>query len=498
MIPKVSRGTDMGGLVCYLVGPGRGNEHTGPHLVAGTGRVMRDWGGRQLGVEDGRPIGKQVDRDRAVHRTDVPGGHVWHCSLSLRADEGRLSDEQWARIAAEVVEGMGFDGPDADQPCRWAAIRHGQSEAGNDHIHLAVSLVRRDGSPANVFRDYRRVQKLCREAEVRHGLARVGGPVSQRGLSRADVERSRRGEEPLRWRLERTVRAVAAQAGSESQFVRGLRSAGLLVRPHWAKGGRNAVNGYAVALRPRRGERGAVWFGGGQLATDLSLPRLRMAHRDTWGSEAVGVSIRAWIGRRDRREQDAEQRPARATVQVTDERVAGYAAEYERLREQLRQVAPGDMATWSVTAHELAGVLSAWSLAAEGSRPGPLAEAARQMARSAQVPAHVAARSGPVPSLRGSSLILASAAVGGRGPVGQAVLLRQIVSTARMVHDAHAAEQRAAEAMRIAALADRQFAAVRDRLPSAALGKLVAEQARQQAAQRQAPARPVERTEVAR
>jgi hypothetical protein len=37
MIGKVVRGKDAGRLLHYLYGPGRANEHTDPHLVAGFG-----------------------------------------------------------------------------------------------------------------------------------------------------------------------------------------------------------------------------------------------------------------------------------------------------------------------------------------------------------------------------------------------------------------------------------------------------------------------------
>ena len=37
MIAKVIRGTDARRLLYYLYGPGRANEHTDPHLVAGFG-----------------------------------------------------------------------------------------------------------------------------------------------------------------------------------------------------------------------------------------------------------------------------------------------------------------------------------------------------------------------------------------------------------------------------------------------------------------------------
>lgn len=40
MIPNVVRGDRMGGLMVYLAGPGRQNEHTEPHLVAGDPAMM--------------------------------------------------------------------------------------------------------------------------------------------------------------------------------------------------------------------------------------------------------------------------------------------------------------------------------------------------------------------------------------------------------------------------------------------------------------------------
>ena len=70
---------------------------------------------------------------------------------------------------------MGFISPDAEEPSlRWAAIRHGVSKNGNDHIHLAVNLVHEDGSIADVFRDWKRAQAACRELEIQHGLRQLG------------------------------------------------------------------------------------------------------------------------------------------------------------------------------------------------------------------------------------------------------------------------------------------------------------------------------------
>ncbi|MBM4570415.1 hypothetical protein GS489_08660 [Rhodococcus hoagii] len=49
------------------------------------------------------------------------------------------------RIAQRFVEEMGFIDPDGAKSSRWVAIHHGQSKNGNDHIHIAVQMVREDG-----------------------------------------------------------------------------------------------------------------------------------------------------------------------------------------------------------------------------------------------------------------------------------------------------------------------------------------------------------------
>ena len=44
MIAAINEGGNSAGLMQYLVGPGRANEHTRPHLVAGSDVIMRRWG----------------------------------------------------------------------------------------------------------------------------------------------------------------------------------------------------------------------------------------------------------------------------------------------------------------------------------------------------------------------------------------------------------------------------------------------------------------------
>lgn len=88
----------------------------------------------------------------------------------MKAEEGELSDDQWSAIATDFVREMGFVDEEGERSCRWVAIRHGLSTAGNDHVHIAVNLVREDGTKADTHRDYVRAQKIAGELEVKYGL----------------------------------------------------------------------------------------------------------------------------------------------------------------------------------------------------------------------------------------------------------------------------------------------------------------------------------------
>ena len=72
--------------------------------------------------------------------------HVSHCSLSLSASAGALSDEHWQDMAAEFMDEMRFTEASGKALALWVAIHHGRSAAGNDHIHVAVSVVREGGT----------------------------------------------------------------------------------------------------------------------------------------------------------------------------------------------------------------------------------------------------------------------------------------------------------------------------------------------------------------
>ena len=76
---------------------------------------------------------------------------------------------------------------------------------------------------------------------------------------------------------------AAAGAGTEQEFFARLRQAGVLVRLRYSVTNPGEVTGYAVGL-PQHTARdgGVIWYGGGKLAADLTLPKLRTR----WASPA--------------------------------------------------------------------------------------------------------------------------------------------------------------------------------------------------------------------
>ena len=86
------------------------------------------------------------------------------------------------------------------------------------------------------------------------------------------------------------MRGCATASRNESEFIRALREHGVRVRPRYAEGGQRNVVGYSVRLPgPDSGSDRAVWFGGGRLARDLTLPSLRAGWQQDAGEQAAAV-----------------------------------------------------------------------------------------------------------------------------------------------------------------------------------------------------------------
>jgi hypothetical protein len=276
VIGKVMRGVDAGRLLCYLYGPGRANEHTDPHLVAGFGDPAELEPDRRInGSRDLRRLSGLLAQPLAAMYGTGYEKPVWHCSIRAVPGDRLLSDAEWAEVAADVMDRTGLAGRDDEFGMRWVAVRHAP-----DHIHIVATLARQDGGRPRVWSDFYRVREACRAAEERFGL-RETAPADRtaaRRPTRAETEQAhRRGwDEAPRVTLRREVCTAAAAARTEQEFFARLRREGVLVRLRVSTKNPGEITGYSVGLACHTNrDRGVVWYGGGKLAADLTLPKLR-------------------------------------------------------------------------------------------------------------------------------------------------------------------------------------------------------------------------------
>jgi hypothetical protein len=174
---------------------------------------------------------------------------------------------------------MGLAPRDDPYGVRWVAVRHGLSVGGIDHIHIAATLARQDGTLPRIHNDFLRARTACQSIEQQFGLTTTA-PADRTAAvrpTRAEAEQARRraGKEPRMVTLRRLVQEAAAAAVGEQDFFARLRDAGALIRERRSTTDHDQVTGYAVALPSQERAGDPVWFGGGKLAPDLTLPRLR-------------------------------------------------------------------------------------------------------------------------------------------------------------------------------------------------------------------------------
>lgn len=135
-------GSNTRGLLAYLYGPGRHDEHLDPHLVAGFAMLTMPDPGRD---ENTTLTDLARDLDEPVQLRNSEFGkpvtdHVWHCPIRAAPEDRHLSDAEWGEIAQRIVQAAGISPDGDDLACRWIAVRH-----ADDHIHILATTVREDG-----------------------------------------------------------------------------------------------------------------------------------------------------------------------------------------------------------------------------------------------------------------------------------------------------------------------------------------------------------------
>jgi hypothetical protein len=278
VIGKIStpRGEHVQPLLYYLYGPGRHEEHTDPHIVAGWRHpASLEPPLRADGTRDFTKLTGLLLQPQAALGKRAYARPVWHCSMRAAPEDRMLSDYEWAQIAHDVMDRTGLSPyGQEDEAVRWVAVRH-----GDDHIHIVAMLARQDGGKPSVSWERYKVRAACLAAEQRYGL-RSTAPADRtaaRRPTRAENEKAaRRGlDEAPRITLRRQV-STAAAANGEQEFFARLGQADILVRKRFSVTNPGQITGYSVALPGDTAKDGGpVWYGGGKLAPDLSWPKLR-------------------------------------------------------------------------------------------------------------------------------------------------------------------------------------------------------------------------------
>lgn len=285
MVPKIRRGSRTHGLLVYLYGPGKRDEHIDPHLVG-------SWDG--FAPDPGRDTSPDPDPKATLARlaaaldlrvkqagTEAPREHVWHCSVRTDPGDRTLTDAEWNTVASRLVRAVNL-APDGDPDgCRWVAVRH-----ADDHIHILATMVRGDLRRPRMNYDFKKAQGECRRIEKEMGLRRLKpgdgtGARTPTSAERFKAERAGRSD-TARETLRDTVRRALAGVDDEQEFFTRLREAGLRVKVRTAPSG--DLLGYNVALPGDRNRHGEpIWYPGSKLAPDLSLPKIRLRLADAPG-----------------------------------------------------------------------------------------------------------------------------------------------------------------------------------------------------------------------
>ncbi len=370
MIGRVYRGSKVGGLVRYLYGPGRHNEHVDQRLVAcwsgadaqALAVVEPEW--TAAGERNYRGLIAELEAPMA-YAERLAANPVWHCPLRTAPGDRVLTDTEWADVAADLMHRTGIALRGDEGACRWIAVRH-----DTESIHVVAVLARQDGAPARIPHDYRRVRDTCLAAEQKYGLT-VTAPADKTAAThttRAEVERAARTGHalPARDWLREQVQHAAAGAREPREFLDRLRVAGVVVRERHDPDGR--LSGYAVSRREPG--KDTVFYGGGKLAADLSLPKLQARWAAAGGGSApAGAGPSAPIGDRAALWSQATQAAAQAAEQV---------------RQHSSSTASADLVSAGDAAAAAAEVLTAASRLIEGDDGGPLTRAARDYDRAAR------------------------------------------------------------------------------------------------------------------
>lgn len=142
---------------------------------------------------------------------------VYHVSLNLPyEDSKKLSDEKFANLARDYLEGMGFD------ENQYITYKHFDQD--HSHIHIVANRVNFSGNVVSDSHDYKRSETLIRKLEQKYNLTELVRKEESNVLSKGEIEKClRTGESPDRLVLQSIINELLKQHLTMHEFFEKLK-----------------------------------------------------------------------------------------------------------------------------------------------------------------------------------------------------------------------------------------------------------------------------------
>jgi hypothetical protein len=149
---------------------------------------------------------------------------VYHVSLNLPyEDSKKLSDEKFANLARDYLEGMNFK---ANQ---YIIYKHFDQD--HSHIHIVANRVNFSGNVVSDSHDYKRSETLIRKLEQKYNLTELVRKEESNVLSKGEIEKClRTGDVPERLELQNILIEILNQNLLMKDFIDKLKLKGVNVK----------------------------------------------------------------------------------------------------------------------------------------------------------------------------------------------------------------------------------------------------------------------------
>lgn len=142
---------------------------------------------------------------------------VYHVSLNLPYEDSiKLSDEKFANLARDYLEGMDF------KSNQYILYKH--LDVDHSHIHIVANRVNFSGNVVSDSHDYKRSETLIRKLEQKYNLTELVRKEESNVLTKGEIEKClRTGESPDRLVLQSIINELLKQHLTILEFFQKLK-----------------------------------------------------------------------------------------------------------------------------------------------------------------------------------------------------------------------------------------------------------------------------------